>query len=89
MVIVPLLVSVPAIFNVAETLVISVAALATVKLLQEAVLPITGMRVAAAGMVTFTVDVGTEPEHQLLASFQSVLMFPVHCPATEEAITLV
>ena len=38
--------------------------------------PITGWLVGPDGMLTSVIDVGTDPLHQLLAVFQSVLVLP-------------
>ena len=38
--------------------------------------PMTGWFTGDDGMVTFVVDTGTEPLHQLVAVFQSVLVLP-------------
>lgn len=71
----------PAIFRIPVDVSVSVAPGLTVKLLEVTLLFIEGIRMADAGIVTFVDEVGTAPAHQLPAVAQSVLMFPVHCPA--------
>ena len=80
LIMVPLLVSIPAIFKFPAADVVMVAPAFIVRLLQVALLEISGILVAVAVMVTWEVDVGKTPEHQLPTSAQLVLAAPVHCP---------
>ena len=86
---VPLLTSVPAIFKVPATEVVTVAPVLIVRLLQLALLMTEGILVAVEVITTSVADVGTEPVHQLPAFDQSVLMFPVHWPVLVVAVTMV
>ena len=62
-----------------------------VRLLQLPVMPVdrVGQFGAEVGITTVVVEVGIEPPHQLVPTFQSVLVVPNHVPTMQPVFTLI